>query len=84
MAVAGRRRDALKRTAAGYPADRVHVIAADLAEVDAPAQAAADTTARFGRLDVVVASAGTSGPRVIEDLDPEFGNGSAASTSTRS
>ncbi|WP_194396387.1 SDR family NAD(P)-dependent oxidoreductase [Microbacterium atlanticum] len=69
VAAVGRTRAALDEAVADFPAERVHVIVADLAESAAPADAVAETVARFGRLDVVVASAGTSEGSDIHDLD---------------
>jgi meso-butanediol dehydrogenase / (S,S)-butanediol dehydrogenase / diacetyl reductase len=69
VAVVGRRRDALNEAVEGFPSERAHVLVADLADVDAPAQCVAEVVGRFGRLDVVVASAGTSEPSDIENFD---------------
>lgn len=69
VVVAGRRADALAESVAGLPADRVHTVAVDLAQEGAAADVVTEAVTRFGRLDVVVASAGTSEPTDITDLD---------------
>lgn len=69
VAVIGRTERALREAVDGHPADRVLVLSADLTEagaVDAAVDAAVD---RFGRLDVVIANAGTSEPSDIGTFD---------------
>lgn len=55
VALVARRRRSLEQVAAGLP--RAHVVAADLAEPDAPAAVVADALAALGRLDAVVNNA---------------------------
>ncbi|MGW1023628.1 SDR family NAD(P)-dependent oxidoreductase [Streptomyces sp. NPDC002577] len=69
VAVLGRSREPLQETAAGFDAERVLVLAADVTEADALERAVAAVTERFGRLDVVVANAGTSEPSRIDTFD---------------
>jgi len=70
VAVAGRTLTALEEAVAGFPEECVQLLPVDLALDGAPAQAVAGTVDRFGRLDVVVASAGTSEGSDIHALDP--------------
>ncbi len=57
VVITGRRPEALARVADG--AVSIHGISADVAEPDAVRRLVSDTVERFGRLDAVVASAGT-------------------------
>jgi short-subunit dehydrogenase len=69
-----RRQDALDELCAALPAGRVAAYAGDVRDADALARAAADFTARFGAVDVVIANAGVSRGTVTgiaEDL-PAF------------
>jgi len=67
--VTGRHAETLQETVAGFPLDRAAVLVADMATEDGVCAAVAETARRWGRLDIVVANAGTSSPGTIEDLD---------------
>ena len=67
--VTGRHAETLQETVAGFPLDRAAVLATDMATEDGVGAAVAETARRWGRLDIVVANAGTSSPGTIEDLD---------------
>jgi len=67
--VTGRHAETLQETVAGFPLDRAAVLVADMATEDGVRAAVAETARRWGRLDIVVANAGTSSPGTIEDLD---------------
>ena len=54
----------------GYPAAQAHIQEADLAVEGTATTVVDETAARFGRIDVVVASAGTSEPSDIGRYDP--------------
>ncbi|OUD04652.1 3-oxoacyl-ACP reductase [Streptomyces swartbergensis] len=69
VAVLGRREEPLRETVAGFDAERVLILAADVTDTDALQRAVAAITERFGRLDVVVANAGTSEPSRIDTFD---------------
>lgn len=69
VAVIGRTESALHEAVEGYPADRVMVLRADLTETGAVEAAVAAAVDRFGRLDVVIANAGTSEPSDIDTFD---------------
>jgi meso-butanediol dehydrogenase / (S,S)-butanediol dehydrogenase / diacetyl reductase len=71
VAVLGRRPEPLREAVAGFDAARVQVLGADVTEADALERAVAAVTERFGRLDVVVANAGTSGPSTIDTFDDD-------------
>ena len=70
VGVVGRTESALHEAVAGFDPARVLVHPGDVAEPGASAGAVAALTARFGRLDAVVASAGGSEPSRIASLDP--------------
>jgi meso-butanediol dehydrogenase/(S,S)-butanediol dehydrogenase/diacetyl reductase len=67
--VAGRRREPLEETVAGFPAERTAVVAADASTTDGVRVVVGAATERWGRIDVVVANAGLSEPGTIDDLD---------------
>jgi meso-butanediol dehydrogenase/(S,S)-butanediol dehydrogenase/diacetyl reductase len=70
VAVVGRTLTALEEATAGFPLELFQLHVADLAIGGEATAAVEDTVARFGRLDIVVANAGTSEPTGIE-FDPE-------------
>ena len=65
----GRRPEPLYEAVADFDAERVQVLAVDVTQADALESAVAAVTERFGRLDVVVANAGISGPSDIDAFD---------------
>lgn len=69
VAVLGRRREPLRETVTGFDAGRVLVLTVDVTDTTALENVVAAVTARFGRLDVVVANAGTSEPSRIDTFD---------------
>ena len=69
VAVVGRSVAALREAVEGFDPEQVLVHAADLAGRGAPAAVVGAVIARFGRLDVVVASAGASEPSQIGALE---------------
>ncbi|UIX29425.1 SDR family NAD(P)-dependent oxidoreductase [Streptomyces sp. GQFP] len=69
VAVLGRRPEPLREAVAGFDAERVQVLGADVTDADALEHAVAAISERFGRLDVVVANAGTSEPSLIDTFD---------------
>ncbi|MEU1514146.1 SDR family oxidoreductase [Streptomyces sp. NPDC005811] len=71
VAVLGRRPEPLHETVAGFGTARVQVIAADVTDAGAQERAVAAVVERFGRLDVVVANAGTSEPSRIDTFDDD-------------
>lgn len=71
VAVVGRTSTSLDDTVRGYPDDRVLAISADLTVLGATEAAVASAVQHFGKLDVVIASAGTSEPSVIDTFDDE-------------
>ncbi|MGW4337866.1 SDR family NAD(P)-dependent oxidoreductase [Rhodococcus koreensis] len=68
VAVVGRSEAALREAIDGFACERVLVHPADLADPGAPATVVDEVIARFGRLDVVAASAGASEPSRIGAL----------------
>lgn len=54
--------DKLAEVAAGFPEDRIHTAAVDVTDDAAVDRAAAEVEREFGRIDVLVASAGIAGP----------------------
>ena len=71
VAVVGRRRENLEETLAGYDADRVLAVPADLAEPTAAREVVDTVTGRFGRLDVFVNNAAAYFPRAFADMSTE-------------
>ena len=71
VAVVGRRRENLEETLAGYDADRVLAVPADLAEPPAAREVVDTVTGRFGRLDVFVNNAAAYFPRAFADMSTE-------------
>jgi NAD(P)-dependent dehydrogenase (short-subunit alcohol dehydrogenase family) len=72
LAIAGRREDALRQTAALIPGDRTLVVPTNVAKPDSVRELFARVKAAFGRLDVLFNNAGTSAPPVLlEDLTAE-------------
>ncbi len=69
VAVAGRRAAPLDETLEGFEEAHTLPVVADVASVDGVAAAIDAVIDRWGRLDVVVANAGTSEPGTIDDLD---------------
>ncbi|KDN77623.1 3-oxoacyl-ACP reductase [Streptomyces olindensis] len=69
VAVLGRGREPLRETVAGFDAERVLVLTADVTDPVALERAVAAIGERFRRLDVVVANAGTSEPSRIDTFD---------------
>lgn len=71
VALAGRAPDSLEGSVIGFPAERWFILPVDLAAYGAPSRVVADVLDRFGKLDVVIASAGISEPSKIDNLDLE-------------
>lgn len=69
VVLVGRTEASLREAAAGADADRHLVLPIDLTDDGAALTVVRDTLDRFGRLDVVVASAGTSMPSRIDTFD---------------
>ncbi|MFJ9538583.1 SDR family NAD(P)-dependent oxidoreductase [Streptomyces sp. NPDC101225] len=69
VAVLGRRPEPLQETVTGFDAEHVQVLATDVTDTDALERTVSAVTARFGRLDVVIANAGTSEPSRIDTFD---------------
>jgi meso-butanediol dehydrogenase/(S,S)-butanediol dehydrogenase/diacetyl reductase len=69
VAVIGRTERALREAVEGHPDDRVLVLSADLTSSGAVEAAVDAVIDRFGRLDVVIASAGTSEASDIDTFD---------------
>jgi meso-butanediol dehydrogenase/(S,S)-butanediol dehydrogenase/diacetyl reductase len=69
VAVVGRNEASLREAVAGATAARVLVIPDDLTATGAAERAVEAVVARFGRLDVVIANAGTSEPSDIDTFD---------------
>jgi meso-butanediol dehydrogenase/(S,S)-butanediol dehydrogenase/diacetyl reductase len=69
VAVLGRRPEPLQEAVAGFDAERAQVVVADVTDADALEGAVAAIIQRFGRIDVVVANAGTSEPSRIDTFD---------------
>lgn len=70
VVLVGRSETALQEAAAGADPNRILVQPSDLAEPGASAAVVDAVIARFGRLDVVVASAGTSEGSPVDAFDP--------------
>lgn len=71
VAIVGRRREKLEETLAGYDAERVRAIPADLADRDAARRVVEEAVAAFGGLDVVVTDAAYYSPQEFTDLPAE-------------
>lgn len=69
VAIVGRRESALQETLAGYPADRVLAVPADITERAAPRQIVTRVVGRFGRIDVFVNNAAKYAAQEFTDLD---------------
>ena len=69
VVVAGRRRAPLEETVDGFPDDRRLIVDGDLSDDGGVAALVGAAVARWGRIDVVIANAGTSEPGTIDDLD---------------
>ncbi|MER5200811.1 SDR family NAD(P)-dependent oxidoreductase [Streptomyces sp. NPDC002755] len=69
VAVLGRRPELLREAVADFGPDRHQVLEADVTDPDRLATAVAAVLERFGRIDVVVANAGTCEPSVIDTFD---------------
>ncbi|MFJ8019306.1 SDR family NAD(P)-dependent oxidoreductase [Streptomyces sp. NPDC096311] len=69
VAVLGRRPEPLHEAVAGFDTERVQVLGADVTDAAAMEAAVTAIVERFGRLDVVVANAGTSEPSHIDTFD---------------
>ncbi|MFJ3776125.1 SDR family NAD(P)-dependent oxidoreductase [Streptomyces sp. NPDC090075] len=69
VAVLGRHPEPLREAVTGFDAERVQVLRADVTDAGALERAVAAVAERFGRLDVVVANAGTSEPSRIDTFD---------------
>jgi len=69
VAVLGRTAETLHEAVSGFDPARVHVCVADMTDADGVASAIASISRRFGRLDVVIANAGTSEPSTIDTFD---------------
>jgi meso-butanediol dehydrogenase/(S,S)-butanediol dehydrogenase/diacetyl reductase len=69
VAVLGRTPQTLHDTVADFDPARVHVCPADMTDSTLVEQAIGSVTDRFGRLDVVIANAGTSEPSRIDTFD---------------
>jgi meso-butanediol dehydrogenase / (S,S)-butanediol dehydrogenase / diacetyl reductase len=70
VAVVGRSERALQEAVEGHPHERVLIVPQDLAAPGSSAAVVDAVVARFGRLDVVVASAGASEASSISAYDP--------------
>lgn len=66
VAVLGRNREPLEETVAGFDGERAQVLVTDVTQTGLLESAVTAVTGRFGRLDVVVANAGTSEPSRID------------------
>jgi meso-butanediol dehydrogenase/(S,S)-butanediol dehydrogenase/diacetyl reductase len=71
VAVLGRHPESLDETVAGFDGERAQVVVVDVTDVGPLESAVGSVTERFGRLDVVVASAGTSEPSNIDTFGDE-------------
>lgn len=71
VSLVGRSAEALAEAVSGFPPERVHIQAIDLAVPGAAATAVGAAVDRFGRLDVVVANAGTSEASDITSFNSE-------------
>ncbi|MFV0434431.1 MAG: SDR family NAD(P)-dependent oxidoreductase [Leucobacter sp.] len=71
VAVCGRRLAPLEETVAGFPAERVTVLTGDMSDAGDIAAVVDRLLAERGRIDVVIANAGTSLPGSVESLDDE-------------
>ena len=69
VCVVGRREKPLRRTVEGFPAERVLVCAADVADRARVEKVVSTTVERFGRLDVVVNNAGVFEGGEVDDYD---------------
>jgi meso-butanediol dehydrogenase/(S,S)-butanediol dehydrogenase/diacetyl reductase len=69
VVVVGRTMTALREATSGFLPEQVHILVADLAVEGAATAAVQDAVTHFGRVDVVVASAGTSEPSDVEQFD---------------
>lgn len=69
VALVGRTASALEEVSAGADPARALVLAEDLTRTDAAASVVSAVLARFGRLDVVIAAAGTSEPSPVDAFD---------------
>lgn len=67
--VTGRNPEPLHTTVAGFPEQRSSALVGDMATVGGVADAVDEVVRRWGRLDIVVANAGTSTPGTIDTLD---------------
>jgi meso-butanediol dehydrogenase/(S,S)-butanediol dehydrogenase/diacetyl reductase len=71
VCVVGRHEPPLLETVAGFPAERVLVHSADVADRTQVEEAISAVVERFGRLDVVINNAGVFEGGVIEDYDDD-------------
>ncbi len=69
VAVLGRTAETLREAVSGFGPERVHVCVADMTDPDELAAAITSIGSVFGRLDVVIANAGASGPSRIDTFD---------------
>lgn len=70
VAALGRTASTLESATEGFQPDRVFIVPTDLAETGSASEAIAAAAKRFGRIDVVVANAGSSEPSHIHTFDP--------------
>ncbi len=78
LAILGRRRQLLEDLAneiAGTGAPRPLILAADVADLNVPAQAKEEVLAKFGRMDILINNAGGSQPAVINEPDESWRRG---------
>ncbi|MGC5224548.1 SDR family NAD(P)-dependent oxidoreductase [Micromonospora sp. DT81.3] len=71
VALVGRTEASLREASKEFDGERVLLVPADLTDGPSSERIMAAVTERFGRLDVVVASAGTSEPSPIDTFDDE-------------
>lgn len=71
VALVGRTEASLVDTADGHPSDRALVLARDLTDPGAASEVVDATVGEFGRLDAVVAAAGTSEPSPVDGSSRE-------------
>lgn len=69
VAALGRSPEPLNESVAGFDANQTMVIPTDITDPAALTAAVTATRERFGRLDVVIANAGTSAPSTIDTFD---------------
>jgi meso-butanediol dehydrogenase/(S,S)-butanediol dehydrogenase/diacetyl reductase len=71
VAVLGRHPESLRETVAGFDGERAQVVVVDVTDAGLLESAVGSVTERFGRLDIVIASAGTSEPSSIDTFSDD-------------